>query len=397
MRSGGPRNTTGPIPQERELAQRPGLPVGEWLNKVIQPSGADDAGAAGQPARSEPTMRRGGPYRDVSPSGPEEYRVDGDNDAGDRGHGAEHAPDETTRTCLSLDELHMRLDEITDDLGRLARMEAMRQRPPAAPSRPFEARKQRPSAAPPRRRAASAPVFSVEEAVAEITARQRILDGGSVAPDSPAAPPARSATDNSEQAAAGTDGNPATDDPADAASASVPAAAMAGVGSLEDQLREITARIEALRPAGDLAAAVAAIRTDLAELGRQIDEALPRRAVESLEMEVKALAERVDQSRQSGSDSNALSGLEQGLIDIREALRALTPAESLVGFADAVNALSQKLDAILSRDDPSTLPQLEAAIDSLRAVVSHVASNDSVTRVAEDVRALANQVDIIAN
>jgi localization factor PodJL len=152
-----------------------------------------------------------------------------------------------------------------------------------------------------------------------------------------------------------------------------------------------------LRPASDLAASVAAIRTDLAEIGRQINEALPRHAVESLEREVKALAERIDQSRQTGRDSNALAGLERGLAEVHEALRALTPAESLVGFEEAVHALSQKLDIILARDDPSALQQLDAAIGSLRAVVSHVASNDSVTRVAEDVRALAAQIDGIAN
>ena len=82
---------------------------------------------------------------------------------------------------------------------------------------------------------------------------------------------------------------------------------------------------------------------------------------------------------------------------MREALRGLTPAESLVGFDQAVSALSQKVDMILARDDPAALQQLEAAIGGLRGVVSHVASNDTLTRVAEDVRTLAAQVDSIAN
>ncbi len=118
--------------------------------------------------------------------------------------------------------------------------------------------------------------------------------------------------------------------------------------------------------------------------------------MESLEVEVKALGERIDYSRQSGVDPNALAGLEHGLAEVREALRTLTPAENLVGFDEALKALSQKVDMILARDDPSALQQLEAAIGGLRGVVSHVASNDTLTRVAEDVRALAGQVDSIA-
>ena len=167
--------------------------------------------------------------------------------------------------------------------------------------------------------------------------------------------------------------------------------------SLEQQLRQITARIEALQPSGDIEKAIGAIRSDLTDISRQLNEALPRRAVESLEIEIKALGERIDHSRQSGVDPNALAGLERGLTEIRETLRVLMPAENLVGFEDAVKALSQKVDMILAKDDPSALQQLEAAIGGLRGVVSHVASNDALARLAEEVRTLAGQVDVIAN
>ncbi len=205
--------------------------------------------------------------------------------------------------------------------------------------------------------------LSIDDAVAEIAARQRALDG------EPAAPEASSAARG-----------PILD-----------------FSGLERQLRQITSRIDSLQPTGDIEKAIGAIRTDLGDIGRQLNEALPRRAVESLEIEVKALAERIDHSRQSGVDPTALSGLERGLTEVRDALRGLTPAESLVGFDQAVNALAQKVDMILARDDPAALQQLEAAIGGLRGVVSHVASNDTLTRVAEDVRTLAAQVDGIAN
>jgi localization factor PodJL len=284
---------------------------------------------------------------------------------------------EANRVREDIGDVHARLDKLSRQLERLAdgvdskrpttRLAASAP-PPVEPDLPLT------GAPPPRRRAKPDASLSIEDAVAEIAARQQALD-------SEATPPVQS------RSAA----------PA-AAPASTPALApQPDFSGLEKQLRQITARIEALQPSNGIEKAITAVRTDLAEIGRQLTEALPRRAVESLEIEVKALAERIDHSRQTGVDANALAGLEHGLAEIREALRRLTPAENLVGFDEAVNALSQKVDLIVAREDPSALQQLEAAIGSLRGVVSHVASNDTLTKVAEEVRMLAAQVDGIAN
>ena len=75
------------------------------------------------------------------------------------------------------------------------------------------------------------------------------------------------------------------------------------ISNLENQLRYLTSRIESLRPSNELEKVITAFRTDLAEIGRQLTEALPRHAVESLEIEVHALAQRIDHSRESGIDS----------------------------------------------------------------------------------------------
>ena len=66
------------------------------------------------------------------------------------------------------------------------------------------------------------------------------------------------------------------------------------ISGLQEQLREMTARIEALRPSNDLEKAIIGLRTDLADISRSFTEALPRRALETLESEVKALGQRID-------------------------------------------------------------------------------------------------------
>ena len=169
------------------------------------------------------------------------------------------------------------------------------------------------------------------------------------------------------------------------------------ISNIEEQLRDITARIEALRPSGELENVVKSFRNDLAEIRQQLTKALPRQAVESLEAEVQALGKRLDQSRASGIDLGVLAGIEGGLKEVRDALRNLTPAEKLVGFDDTVKALSQKVDLIIAKEDPAALQQLETAIGALRGIVSHVASNDTLTKVAEDVRLLDAKVDVVAS
>src|SRR5260370_8210132 len=71
-------------------------------------------------------------------------------------------------------------------------------------------------------------------------------------------------------------------------------------------------------------------------------------------------------------------------------------AEKRVGFHEALKGLRQKLALIIAKEDPAALEQLETAIGALRGVVAHVASNDALSKVAEDVRGLAAKVDALA-
>ncbi|HEX3938234.1 MAG TPA: hypothetical protein VHX43_12085 [Xanthobacteraceae bacterium] len=227
---------------------------------------------------------------------------------------------------------------------------------------------------------------SVDDAVAEIAERQRALYGTNL-PITPIAPVAAPAPEpiGTPAAAPVASGRQETTEP------------YVDFSNLDEQLRHLTTRIEALRPSNELERAIKSIRGDLSDIGHQLTEALPRHAVESLEIEVRALAKRLDHTREAGVDMGVLAGLERGLNEVRDSLHGLTPAENLVGFDDAVKALAQKVDLIIAREDPAALQQLETAIGALRGIVSHVASNDTLTKVAEDVRALAAKVDNVAN
>jgi localization factor PodJL len=382
MKSGGPWNLRGLRPETRDAARnaarRSGMSVGEWLNSVIQQGDADygdemrfadydddyDNGGRDD-TRRESRREQNYDYR----QGPRRRRPDP----------AREYVRELPFERQEFGEVNARLDRLTDQLERIARSGAPRLT--GAPAQP-----QRSRAAPsPQPRRASRPAargngVSVDDAVAEIAERQRALYGEPLAPaplleepSPPMAPPSFSTSDQEMSEAA------------------------IDIGGIEEQLREMTARIESLRPTSDLGRAIAVVHKDLAEIHRQLAEAQPRRVVQSLENEAQALAQRIDHSRDSGVDPAAVAGVERGLAEVRDALHGLTPAESLAGFDDAVRSLAQKVDMIIAREDPRALEQLETAIGGLRGIVSHVASNDTLNKVADDIRTLSAKVDSLAH
>jgi len=216
---------------------------------------------------------------------------------------------------------------------------------------------------------------SLDQAVAEISARQSELDNAApqqVAPRS--APPLAPAMPAARAASAGPD-----------------------FASLERHLFKITSQIEALQQPGGVEPSIAAFRVELAEIRAAITEAMPRRAIESIENEIRSLSRRIDDTRQNGIDSQALAGIERALDEIREVLRSLKPAEQLAGYDEAIRNLGARLDTILrASDDPSTVRQLESAIAALRSIVSNVASTDALARLSDDVHTLSSKVDQLA-
>ena len=194
------------------------------------------------------------------------------------------------------------------------------------------------------------------------------------------------------------DGGPAAAAPMPMAPVAIPAQPQwmpPDLSGLEHQLHQINTHISSLHQPYENA--IGALRNDLAEIGRALTEAMPRRAIEALESEVRTLSERVDHTRQAGADGAALGALERELAEVRNALRGLTPAESLVGFEEAVRALSHKIDQIgasaQAPQDPLAFRQLEQAVVSLRGVVSNVASDGALAQLAAEVRGLGSQFE----
>jgi len=346
MKFGVPWSVKGIRPEARETAReaarRAGMPLGEWLNSVILQQ-AEDEGIDPNAHGDDDAY---GDYADVH------QRIDDLSrriEQMSRAGPAAYAPRRGRSESDKMAEMISRLDRRLDQFAKASRPLA----PPIAPAMP-------PMQIPP----------SLDRAVAEITARQRVLNG------EPA--PARAQTPMA---------------PSAVAPAPLPAQDISG---LEDRLRQITDQIETLRRPG-VEEAINALREELGEIGRALNEAMPRRAIDTIEKQIAGLTQRIAEGRQAGVEHGALAGIEHGLAEVRDALRGLTPAENLVGFNEAIAGLAHKIDMIVAQKDPATLQQLESAITTLRSLATHIASNETVGKLAAEVQALGERVEHIAH
>ena len=377
----------------REAARRSGLSLGQWINSAIIETAAESG------------IRPGG----ARSSHDEDSRIDDDgfvaiNQRLDhlarrldrmmtraavppprRGEAAEACP----HVGPSLRALEERLTSIAHDLAPESRATSQRladaitrlnaKLDPMVAARPHAAGQERRVAAVDRALAAlnrepakAAPTAAgrpsaIEDAIAEIAARQRVLD----AVDIPAAQGAEAAR-------------------ARVAQQSSAAQSLAG---LEAQLRQITTQLETLRAPCRADEQVASLRGDLADIGRRLTDALPRRILEGLQAEIRGLPGRHGVAAEN-NPSPEFANVEQGLANIRDALHSLAPAESVAGFDDEVRSLSAKIDVLAARGlDAELLDQLEQAIGELRGIAGHVASGDAIAALASDVRLIGQKLD----
>lgn len=355
MKFGVPWSVKGIRPEARETARdaarRSGMSLGEWLNAVILQQAEEDG---------VPVSSHGYDDDESDELSSVHQRLDDLTlriEQLARTGPAAYAPKRARNDSDQIAELIGRLDRRLDQFVSNSR--PVMPSPPMAPVMP------------------SAPPLppALDRAVAEIAARQRALNSQS--------------GQTSQQAAR-------------APTPVLPPASVLGpapvqdISGLEDQLRRITDQIETLRKPG-VEEAINALRDELGEIGRALNDAMPRRAIETIEKQIAGLSQRIAEGRQAGVDGKALAGVENGLAEVRDILRSLTPAENLVGFNDAINALAHKIDLIVGQKDPATLQQLEHAITTLREMATHVASDTAVGQLADQVQMLAEKVEHLAS
>lgn len=330
-----------------EAARRSGMSVGDWLNTVI--------------------LERA-----------KEQGVYPPENAAHAAGGMPEMADQLTQSINRIDERLDRLMKQNRQPPHGAGPEAYAPKnwaPPSAPAyAPAPAERYVPSQASWKTSPAGDWSTGIDEAVAAISARQRALDA------EPETAPAQGQWRSPEPQHAERNGSRPTQD----------------LSGLERQLRTLTEQIQNLTRPGDVDRAIAELRSDLAEIGRSVTEAAPRRALEALENEIRALAEKIDQSRQIGVDIATIKDMAREMFETRNALHALTPAEGLAGVEEAVRGLAHKIDDLAARPDSGSLQQVETAVSALHGIAAHVASDEALAKLSEEIRGLSSKVERVA-
>ena len=316
MKFGVPWSVKGIRPEARETAKeaarRSGMSLGEWLNSVILHQAAED-GVQAPPLAYDDDDSDGHELSTVHQRLDDlTRRIEQFTRTGPAAYAPKRNRNEDSQIADLIGRLDRRLDQFVNPSPAMA--------PPPARMPPAMSSVRMPPA--------------LDLAVAEITARQRALNGQFLGEPAPAR--------QRPQAPLAATPSPVL--------APVPTQDLSG---LEDQLRKITNQIETLRRPG-VEEAINALRAELGEIGRALTEAMPRHAIDTIEKQIPGLTQRIAEGRQAGVDGGALSGVEHGLAEVRDALRGLTPAENLVGFNDAVAGLAHKIDLIVAQKDPAT-------------------------------------------
>jgi localization factor PodJL len=364
MKFGVPWSVKGIRPEARETAKeaarRSGMSLGDWLNSVILHQAAED-GVQAQPLAYDDDDAGGDELSTVHQRLDDlTRRIEHFTRTGPAAYAPKRSRNEPDQIAELVGRLDRRLDQFVNNSRAML--------PPAPAMMP----------------SVNLPILpnvqlppALDRAVAEITARQRALNGqpgpARQRPQVPAAAPM----------------------PMPAPAPVLAPAPAQDLSGLEGQLRRITDQIETLRRPG-VEEAINALRAELGEIGRALNDAMPRHAIDTIEKQIQGLSQRIAEGRQAGVDGGALSGVEHGLVEVRDALRGLTPAENLVGFHEAVAGLAHKIDLIVAQKDPATLQQLEHAITTLRDMAGHVASNDAVSGLATQVQMLGEKVEQIS-
>src|SRR3954454_1673584 len=199
---------------------------------------------------------------------------------------------------------------------------------------------------------------SLDEVVAEIAARQRALDELAASPATVAPP---------------------------------------SLASLEEHLKSIASKIDSLRRPCGVEDAVNSLRAELAEIGRTVNDAMPRHALEGLQSDIRSIAQRVEAGLTRGADISALAGIERRLSEVHERLNSMTPAEGLADVDQRIAELARKMDSVGGGStDPEMLRYLGGAITELRELSNGVASAEGLAVLAGDIQALGERIDHVA-
>ena len=168
------------------------------------------------------------------------------------------------------------------------------------------------------------------------------------------------------------------------------------VAAIEQQVRDLTDEVAELKPLTDEIAA--ALRREFTEIGKAIRESMPQSAGASLEEQMRALTEEVGKLSPSARAEEIAAALRKDLGEIAETLRNAVPPGALASLESQVRELGSRVEGNrASLQDHPVIGEIEHSLADLRHRLEVMAPIGDVASLAETVRTLSAKADTIAN
>jgi localization factor PodJL len=168
------------------------------------------------------------------------------------------------------------------------------------------------------------------------------------------------------------------------------------IAAIEQQVRGLTDEVANLQPLTDEIANV--LRREFAEIGTAIRESMPQSVGPSLGEQMRLLAEEMTRLSPPVRAEDVAQALRKDLGEIAETLKNAMPAGALASLEEEVRALGARVEANrASLQDHPVVADIEQSLADLRHRLEVMAPLGDVTSLAETVRTLSTQADTIAN
>jgi localization factor PodJL len=261
--------------------------------------------------------------------------------------------------------------------------------------------------------ASAASISDLDNAIAEITARQSVLDGGARAPqfprrqlEAPTKPDAQllDAFANIErridklgeriESISRNGGSPAIAEIAGRLDdLRRTAARQPDLSGLERQLRSLQADLQrAPAAAADLSGIERQLKVLAQDMQRGSGVAPD---LSGLERQLKVMADEMQQMRRSGMQSPALDDLRGQIGDLAQILAELAPRRSIEALEQAVEHLAQRVDRAARAEPRQDYAEVAGALAEIRAALSEVRPAESFRAVEADLRELSHKLDLL--
>ena len=410
-----PWHVKGVRPEAREVARdaarRSGLSVGEWLNSLIIDAVGDEDSAAGRyrepapfnpPARSQPTGTGDAGFaairKDIDELKWQINRLSLGN----------------ARSSTALDPGDWRGAQLAESIARIERQLGGLNRIGST------------SHADPDRN------LGVEDALAEIAARQEFLDAESTdtrpsrtpsAGHEMSRPQVDPAVFEQQLRDIGVRINACDGMAAEISRTIERGAPKRAIEAIEEQLRRLTAQLESVRPSPQADQLVDLLRRDIAEIGHRINDATPPRAVAAIAEQIAALSTQVANLQQPQRTEDIVEALHQhfaelrgplkdavqpieeiakvwrqDLVEISAALGDAMPTSAIAALEREVRALGERLEAHRgAAAATSATADFEQALAGIRDRLQALTPAEELAELSHAVKLLSRKADAIVS